>query len=89
MFLLWIFLVINLYFLLASIFALRQLKFAKAVLLDIDRLHSAGVISTIQANVFLNDLTNPFDVASIMEVRRELNRIVEKELNAQQKSTNR
>ncbi len=86
---LWLLIAINAFFAYSSWRALKQLDFARAVLHDIDKLHSAGVITTIQANVFLNDMTNPFDVPAIMEVRRELNYIVEKELNAQQKSTNR
>lgn len=73
----------------STILAMRQLEFARHVLHDIDKLHSAGVISTIQANVFLNDMTNPLDYASIMGVRRELNYIVEKELNGQAKNTDR
>lgn len=80
--------VVNLFFLVSSWLALKQLNFARRVLHDIDKLHSAGVISTIQANVFLNDMTNPMDYPAIMEVRRELNYIVERELNAQQKNTN-
>ena len=88
MIILWIFMVVNLFFLVSTIGALKQLEFARKVLHDIDKLHSAGVITTIQANVFLNDMTNPMDVRSIMEVRRELNYIVEKELNAIEKSTN-
>lgn len=88
MFLLYIILIVNIYFLVSSWFALQQLKFAKSVLQDIDNLHSAGIISTIQANVFLNDLTNPFDRASIIEVKRELDRIVQLEY-AKSKSTNR
>lgn len=85
---LWIFMVINLFFLLSTVAAMKQLEFARRVLHDIDKLHSAGVISTIQANVFLNDMTNPFDMPAIMEVRRELNYIVEKELNGQAKNAN-
>lgn len=86
---LWFFMAVNLFFLISSIVAIKQLKFAKAVLMDIDKLHSAGVITTIQANVFLNDMTNPMDVRSIMGVRDELNYIVEREINAIEKSTNR
>ena len=88
MIILWVFMVINLFFLVSSWAAIKQLKFAKAVLMDIDKLHSAGVISTIQANVFLNDMTNPFDMPAIIEVRRELNYIVERELNGQAKNAN-
>jgi len=87
---LWIILAINLYFLVSSYFAIKQLKFSQQVLRDIDNLYSAGIISEIQARVFLNDMTNPFDMPSIIAVKRELDRIVMKYLqDEQQKNTNR
>lgn len=68
---------------------LKKIEFARGVLEDIHKLYMAGVISEIQAKVFMNDMQNPYDTASIMEVRRELNRIVEAQLRAESKNTNR
>lgn len=68
---------------------LKKISFARDVLEDIHRLYMAGVISEIQAKVFMNDMRNPYDTVTIMEVRRELNRIVENQLRAESKNTNR
>ena len=87
---LWIILAINLYFLVSSYFAIKQLKFSQQVLRDIDNLYSAGIISKIQAKVFLNDMTNPFDMPSIIAVKRELDRIVQEQIRHEQsKNSNR
>ena len=68
---------------------IKKIQFAQAVLEDIHKLYLAGVISDVQAKVFMNDMTNPLDTATIMEVRRELNRIVEAQLRAESKNTDR
>lgn len=66
---------------------LKKVEFAKSVLEDIHKLYMAGIISEIQAKVFMNDMQNPYDIASIIGVKRELDRIVEAHVRAQ--NTNR
>lgn len=87
--LLFLFMLVNLAVSILCIRNIQRLKFAKEVLNDVHNLFKAGVITEIQAKVFLNDMHNPLDIGSIMAVKQELNRIVEAQLNAQSKSTNR
>lgn len=80
-------LVFSLFMLYISWGNLKKVEFVRSVLEDIHKLYMAGIISEIQAKVFMNDMQNPYDIASIIGVKRELDRIVEAHVRAQ--NTNR
>lgn len=59
---------------------IRKINYAQRVLDDVYKLLKAGVITDIQAKVFLKDLDNPLDKHSVQVVRWSLDEIVQKEL---------
>lgn len=80
--LLFLFLILNVVFLFFSLDRLARIKLAKATLENIDNMYRQGLISEIQAKVYLNEMVNPFDTRSILEVDRELKEIYEKHQNS-------
>lgn len=68
---------------------LGKIKFAQQVLESVYKLHDAGVITQVQAKVFLNEMDNPLNTQAIMEVKWQLDEIVKGQLLNEAKNTNR
>lgn len=77
-----ILLFLNMLFLFNAIDRLGRLKLAKTTLENIDRMYRSGIISEIQAKVYMNEMEDPFNSRAIMAVNIELKEIYEKHQNS-------
>lgn len=76
-------LLVSLFGVIGSLINLGRIKFAQDTLDMVYEMHRQGMISSVQAKVFLNDLDNPLDFESVRGVRWQLEDIIKEErLNA-------
>ncbi len=76
--LLFLIILFNFYFIGLMVYRMSSLRMAETVLNNISYLVNKGIISQVQAKVYLNELDDPGNIHAIIAVKRELDEIYKK-----------